>query len=288
VSANDDTSTLDACSDDDDDTDEETDLTFFTPKIGSKTSGNGSRRTVDPYTSTVIDALVNKFLESRFDPPSGIRSLAGSDQTSSSSGGGQASETSITSRAGNGSGKKRSRDDALPTDRSSDNGHGEGNGDDPNKRQRPSPSTKLLLSGLEKRYACPYFKRNPELYGSRRSCIGPGWTDVHRVKYVPVSQLEIMLTETRDHLYKHHTRPIQCQRCWEEFAKTSDFSIHQNAEERCQKKAERIAAGFDKEQEKLLRSKKRFQKRDANDIWYHIYHILFPEDERIPNPCMSS
>jgi hypothetical protein len=33
-----------------------------------------------------------------------------------------------------------------------------------------------------KRYACPYYQRDPATYSHGRSCVGPGWTEVHRVK----------------------------------------------------------------------------------------------------------
>jgi hypothetical protein len=34
------------------------------------------------------------------------------------------------------------------------------------------------------RFACPYFKYNPNKYKEWPNCPGPGWPDVHRVKYV--------------------------------------------------------------------------------------------------------
>jgi hypothetical protein len=33
-----------------------------------------------------------------------------------------------------------------------------------------------------RRLACPYFKRDPRKYSEERSCVGPGWRTVHRVK----------------------------------------------------------------------------------------------------------
>jgi hypothetical protein len=36
----------------------------------------------------------------------------------------------------------------------------------------------------EKRLACPFFKRNSLKYKNERSCVGPGWSSVHRIKYV--------------------------------------------------------------------------------------------------------
>lgn len=34
------------------------------------------------------------------------------------------------------------------------------------------------------RFACPFYKHNPERYETSRSCCGPGWETVHRVKLV--------------------------------------------------------------------------------------------------------
>ncbi len=36
--------------------------------------------------------------------------------------------------------------------------------------------------GGGKKFACPYFKRNPKKYRNWTSCPGPGWDEVHRVK----------------------------------------------------------------------------------------------------------
>jgi hypothetical protein len=35
---------------------------------------------------------------------------------------------------------------------------------------------------LARRLACPYFKRDPVKYQEERSCVGPGWKRVHRIK----------------------------------------------------------------------------------------------------------
>lgn len=35
-----------------------------------------------------------------------------------------------------------------------------------------------------RKLACPYFKHDPSRYGSRGSCSGPGWSNVHRMKCV--------------------------------------------------------------------------------------------------------
>lgn len=45
------------------------------------------------------------------------------------------------------------------------------------------------IIGFTPRYACPFFKHNPQKYGSRSSCSGPGWESVYRVKYVTYKRL---------------------------------------------------------------------------------------------------
>jgi hypothetical protein len=51
-------------------------------------------------------------------------------------------------------------------------------------RKRPRKQMFMAESAPEsaKRLACPYFKRKPSRYQSRRTCSGPGWRTVHRLK----------------------------------------------------------------------------------------------------------
>jgi hypothetical protein len=51
-------------------------------------------------------------------------------------------------------------------------------------RKRPRHQDGIVENSLEsaKRLACPYFKHKPSRYQSRRSCSGPGWRTVHRLK----------------------------------------------------------------------------------------------------------
>jgi hypothetical protein len=39
----------------------------------------------------------------------------------------------------------------------------------------------------KRRFACPYYKHDPDA-NLHRSCRGPGWPTVHRVKYIIVSR----------------------------------------------------------------------------------------------------
>lgn len=61
----------------------------------------------------------------------------------------------------------------------------------PSKQPRTGePSSEALHR--RGRFACPYFKRNPDRYIMRRSCVGPGWDEVRRVKYVIITLRHIV------------------------------------------------------------------------------------------------
>jgi hypothetical protein len=70
--------------------------------------------------------------------------------------------------------KRKSRgDDSLqPDDRDEDGS---------NKRRKMSTTTSEE-SENGPRYACPFFKHAPNRYRNRRTCTGPGWPTVHRMK----------------------------------------------------------------------------------------------------------
>jgi hypothetical protein len=77
------------------------------------------------------------------------------------------------------SNEKRKRDDDQSG--SADDGQD----DYPNK-----PSSALrrisIIRPLRSKLACPFYKNNPAKYEDWRSCPGPGWDSVHRIKYVVI------------------------------------------------------------------------------------------------------
>ena len=58
------------------------------------------------------------------------------------------------------------------------------------------------ISAPDHRLGCPFFKRDPRRHSNHRSCSGPGWKTIHRVKYdlsspsVPVSGSQRVRTES--------------------------------------------------------------------------------------------
>ncbi|KAM7189214.1 hypothetical protein V8F33_010216 [Rhypophila sp. PSN 637] len=140
------------------------------------------------------------------------------------------------------------------------------------KRQKAATEDTTPKTGNRK-FACPYYKRNRKKYCKWTSCPGPGWEEVHRVK---------------THLYRRHGRPPQCPRCWAVFSTDEDLQGHQQQDPPCETSHNvGLVEGYSKEQEKRLRSRKKAQPNMTDeDKWREIYMILFPDDDQdsIPSP----
>ncbi|KAK2730011.1 hypothetical protein CKAH01_09920 [Colletotrichum kahawae] len=166
---------------------------------------------------------------------------------SSATQGGQSKENS----------KRRSEDQEA--DRSGDG--------DEQKRPRLGSSSPEVS-----RLACPYFKKTPQRYCTSkwRSCPGPGWETVHRVKC--------------------HMLPIICPRCQIIFGTDEERNEHLLMDDICPKKSRPDLDGIDSKQEKLLRSRKKGSKNMSEaDKWRDVYLILFPNigPEDIPSPYLD-
>jgi hypothetical protein len=180
----------------------------------------------------------------------------------------------------------------------------DGDGDGRRKKARLGSSAAEVAGGsLSGKFACPYFKRNPKKYRKWTSCPGPGWNEVHRVKYVsfescplfllsypfPMSALFSTDTLCRTHLYRRHQLPIQCPRCWTVFKTDDQRQLHLQQEPPCAVQPNQMLhEGFTKDQEKRLRSRKKTQADTIDEAkWREIYMILFPDDDlgAIPSPC---
>jgi len=59
-------------------------------------------------------------------------------------------------------------------------------GDKGRKRRRIAAPAPGKVS-IGPHFACPFFKRNPKKHRKWRSCAGPGWKSVHRLKYIECS-----------------------------------------------------------------------------------------------------
>ncbi|KAK2771805.1 hypothetical protein CKAH01_14228 [Colletotrichum kahawae] len=140
--------------------------------------------------------------------------------------------------------------------------------DDANLPQRkrfqvtPDSSPKVKL-------ACPFYRNSPENHQKHRSCAGPGWSTVHRVK---------------EHILRQHAPPIHCVRCSTLFTTETQLNKHLTLPAPCPLRIPTFQlAGFNKDQEKALRKRGRGSQEKQ---WKELYRTLFPlvPEELIPSP----
>ncbi|KAK0639110.1 hypothetical protein B0T16DRAFT_338672 [Cercophora newfieldiana] len=121
---------------------------------------------------------------------------------------------------------------------------------------------------LLRRFACPFAKHNPSKFKNVKTCCGPGWTGVHRVK---------------EHLYRCHQLKNTCNRCAEAFDDAKGLKEHQRAATPCQLRDDASADFITEEQEKLLRGRAK-PGSEPEENWVEMYRVIFPEAKEVPSP----
>lgn len=147
------------------------------------------------------------------------------------------------------------------------------NEDDPNnKRRRVSVTTTNSDSEHGPKFACPFYKHDPGRYRTHRTCPGPGWRTVHRMK---------------EHLYRAHGQSIHCPRCYTTFNSDVELSTHLRASS-CPTLEALPVEGIDRETLDKLR-KRTPANRLEEDKWRDAYLLLFPDVDPAdcPSPCES-
>ncbi|KXH35482.1 hypothetical protein CSAL01_01563 [Colletotrichum salicis] len=144
--------------------------------------------------------------------------------------------------------------------------------DENNDRNRNKKRTKTDEDDDRRKFACPFYKHDPARYKSHRTCVGPGWHEIHRMK---------------EHIYRKH-RVFTCTRCFEAFKSDGQLQDHLRAVVACSvrdKKTRKLdpSAGLDQDTEKHLRARAT-SKKDGVDKWYEVYYILFPGTQDVDNP----
>ncbi|CVL04358.1 uncharacterized protein FPRN_00407 [Fusarium proliferatum] len=128
------------------------------------------------------------------------------------------------------------------------------------------------------RFACPFYKNDPERYANSRSCCGPGWETVHRVK---------------EHIFRSHTLPeYECQRCFQCFKTELKLSRHLRASAPCEVQSRNTQEheGINASQSKALhaRARKCDPAADLKEVeeqrWNDVYKIIFPGGGLVPTP----
>jgi hypothetical protein len=135
----------------------------------------------------------------------------------------------------------------------------------PSKRRKDDSEFSESESGP--RFACPFFKKDPQKYKTHRTCPGPGWTTVHRVK---------------EHLYRRHSQPTYCPKCYRVFAKDALLNAHLRANQ-CPVLAGEPPEGLTNEQKEKLK-KRGLPSQSEEDRWREVYRILFPDVDEADIP----
>ncbi|KAH7635958.1 hypothetical protein B0T09DRAFT_252886 [Sordaria sp. MPI-SDFR-AT-0083] len=128
--------------------------------------------------------------------------------------------------------------------------------------------------GEGRKFACPFCQHNPAKYRTVKTCCGPGWDSVHRVK---------------EHIYRRHSLKNTCPRCYEQFKTDDDLKSHQRAETPCRLRKDNVPEVITDEQDKKLHARAK-PGLSEEDKWNDMYRIIFPGPvgSKIPSPCTSS
>ncbi|KAK3939249.1 hypothetical protein QBC46DRAFT_316115 [Diplogelasinospora grovesii] len=116
-------------------------------------------------------------------------------------------------------------------------------------------------------FACPFCKHDPDRYKTVKTCCGPGWINVHRVK---------------EHIYRRHSSKGFCHRCGDHFENDDELKRHQRKETPCKLRTVNVPEGITDEQEKQLRARAKASCSEE-EKWRDMYKIIFP-DTKVPSP----
>jgi hypothetical protein len=103
---------------------------------------------------------------------------------------------------------KRKRDHGKGGD---DREGGNDEHDESKRRQKSRESSSISHQYLKKKLACPYYKQDPHKWNKHRACRGPGFDEVHRIKYVyPIVLCVIVIadSEIEATYIEHMPRPL--------------------------------------------------------------------------------
>ncbi|KAJ3501518.1 hypothetical protein NM208_g16918 [Fusarium decemcellulare] len=150
----------------------------------------------------------------------------------------------------------------------------ENDDDDESSRKKDSKRAKTTKDDTRPRYACPYHQFNPERFGKVRTCCGPGWTELSRVK---------------EHLERKHCLPrFQCNRCYCRFKEEEELKKHQRQSTPCPVKEvsnyRDLSEGYDEEQWKRLKVRSKKAPSEKWKEWYCILFNLKSDSPDIPSP----
>ncbi|RYP26450.1 hypothetical protein DL767_008012 [Monosporascus sp. MG133] len=231
------------------------------PRV-SEAQCQGPRRLTAAEKSRLVEAVRN-CLRRRISGVLGAatRGPSGGEQSNTSSTSSRTRAVPSSQQRTNGTGKRKG------------NQRGEGPGDDSDaddlkKRHKryPGPSPGVIRD----KFACPSFKRYPQLYGPESDCASHSW-DIRRLK---------------EHLRRRHLPLFECDRCLGGFCSEAKLATHR-------RNCATPAKGDGDRPAQLARQKcgrimdtQLFKGKSDHAKWLAIFEILYPEvpREEYPSP----
>ncbi|KAJ8133057.1 hypothetical protein O1611_g564 [Lasiodiplodia mahajangana] len=203
---------------------------------------------------------------------SGLTLAAYQQGETSASGGNTPGNSKPAGESGRKGPSQKKRKGVEDDDKSGDPDGEDGDEDDDRKRTgKKKPKT-----GMDRtqKFACPFFKHKPEIYGKNRTCRGHSWDTVHR---------------TKEHLYRVHMQPEgRCHRCLIVFENVSSLQVHQREPVPCdvvENSEDEIYIDAQTAQKLRRQPGKRSQPKKSEPVkWKEMFSLLFPNVEPIPSP----
>lgn len=93
----------------------------------------------------------------------------------------------------------------------------------------------------------------------------------------------------REHIYRRHRLPPQCDRCYLSFRSVNELREHNRSRDVCalQPPPANTSVGMNEYQERQLKRRTLFSGLTEIAKWTKMYRILFPDEDEsmIPTPC---
>ncbi|KAK1848120.1 hypothetical protein CCHR01_09236 [Colletotrichum chrysophilum] len=131
--------------------------------------------------------------------------------------------------------------------------------DDEDNDEHNRVQKKRTKTGDGRKFACPFYKFDSERWKNERTCCGPGWYEIHRLK---------------EHLYRTHLL-VTCTRCFGHFKSEKLLQTHQRTKDECVWQDESscvidVGAGIDSKKEKLLKARSKAE----DGVGKCVYRVL--------------
>jgi hypothetical protein len=131
------------------------------------------------------------------------------------------------------------------------------------RRRICNDDSRKKVAKTQRKFACPYDKRNPPRRYSSRKCSGSGYDLIARLKYEFCYRLlnSINLSGVRFHLFRAHSMPLHCWRCYVTFDNENLWHEHCSADTCVVRDRRRPSKGFEV-QEKYVSGRRRREVED--------------------------